>query len=694
MDEYSEDSTANQKKIKTALERFKLVEEAESAGRQLALEDIEFRKGDQWPDDIAAARKINGRPCLTINKMPQFVRQVTNDQKQNRPAIKVSPVDDYADKDTAKVLQGLIRNIENQSDAEEAYDKAFQSAAEGGFGYFRIYTDYVDAESFDLEARIGMISNPFNVFLDPYHQKLDGSDAEWGFIVENHSKDEFLRNYPESKLTKDDEWDANVEMHRQWIGEDEIRVAEYFYKEYEKTTICKMSDGRVVDKSELPEPNEDDLYLIDGILMEILDERKTTKCKVKWCKLTCSEVLEETEWVSKYIPIIPVYGEVLNIDGHIVRESIIRHAKDSQRMVNFWASAEAESISLAPKAPFIGAEGQFEGHEQEWANSNVENMPYLEYKPTTLDDGTPVPPPSRNAFEPPVMAITQARQLANEDVKETTGVPDAARGLASPETSGIAIQRRVNQGLTSNFHLVDNLSKSIKHAGRILVEIIPKIYDTPRAVRILGEQDEERIVRINDTLELPEGQKRPYDFSYGKYDVSVSTGPSYETKRQEARDNLLQMMQFNPQFAQVAGDLLVKNFDFPGAEELAERIKKTIPPDLLSDENDEIPPAVQAQLKQSGQMIEQLTAQIQQLQQTIDNDMLKIQSDEKRDLAKIQSEEKMELAKINADIQKEMLKAENKAGEEMLRAELKQLEAELKELGYGTRPRSQSAEPV
>jgi hypothetical protein len=668
------DSMPSDKKVlEQALERFKLCEENERHIRKKAKEDLRFLAGEQWPADVLEIRKRNGRPSLVINKMPQHTRHITNDQKQNRPAIKVSPVDDQADVDTANVLKGLIRNIEHTSDAEEAYDKAFEYAVKASFGFWRVYTDYEHDQSFNLEPRIGMIDNPFNVYLDPYSVKVDGSDANYGFIIDKISKDEFLSEHSDSDLKNHSDWKLLAKEYEDgWLSDDSLRVCEYYFKEQQKVKLLLLSDGSSYFEDEVLKDEEDEnVVIVADQMLTIEDERDAVRCKIYWYKINAVEVLDKTEWVGSYIPIIPVYGETLNVDGEVIRESAIRHAKDSQRMVNYWASSEAEAITLAPKAPFIGAEGSFEGHEADWQRANTDNLPFLEYKPTLLDNGSPAPPPQRNAFEPPVMAITQARQLANEDVKETTGVPDAARGLASPETSGIAIQRRVNQGLTSNFHFVDNLNKSIKHTGRILVEIIPKLYDTPRVVRILGEQGEEELIKINSVVgELPEGQKRPYDFTYGKYDVTVSTGPNYETKRQEARDSMLQMSQANPQFAQVASDLMVKNMDWPGADEIAERLKRTIPPEIIGG-NDEMPPQAVAQIKQMQQMIEQLTQQLQEAQNQIE-----------KDLIKIESQERIKAMEIDADLKKELMKIDGKEGEIILKEQMDLLNKRLEMLDY------------
>lgn len=656
--------------IDVALKRFKQMQEHNQEVYKVALEDMHFIKGDQWPDDVKMARQQDNRPCLTINKMPQHVRQVENDQKQNRPAIQVSPVDDYADIDTAHVLQGMIRNIENVSDAEYAYDKGFEGACRGGIGYFRLSTDYVDEKSFDLEARVDVIDNPFKAGIDPYSILPDGSDAKWGFVWDSMSREDFEAEFGKSKLARHEDWDGLTKNYDGWIGDDEVRIAEYFFKDIKRVKLIELSDGEVYFEDELPQPNEDGTFTLEleeaedigGVLIsqevfEVVRERWTTKCEVKHLKINAIEVLEETTFPGSYIPIIPVYGYSHNIDGEIIRESVIRHAKDSQRILNFWASSEAEAITLAPKAPFIGAEGQFTGHENKWGQANVKNYPYLEYNPVS-HEGHLAPPPQRNAFEPPVMAITQARLQANQDVKEGTGIYDASLGNRSNEVTGIAIQRRNQQSQTSNFHYVDNLAKSIRHAGRILVQIIPIIYDADRIVRTLGFDGEEKLVRINSDQNLLEDQKRAYHFSFGKYDVTISTGPNYETKRQEARDSMIQMSQASPKFAEVAGDLMVQNMDWPGSQEIAKRLKKTLPPEIVSDDEQEIPPQAQAVIGELTQRLELLAQENQILRNTQEKDLLKIQSDEKRALMKIEADYRMKLLDIEGQEHMAMVQQE------------------------------------
>lgn len=635
----AESAKSDEDILEIARRRFDLAAEAEAPIRALSLEDMEFAAGKQWPDDVEAARAADNRPCLTINRIPQFIRQITNDQRQNRPSVKVSPVDDKADIDTAKILQGIIRHVEYSSDADTAYDTAFDRAVRGGFGYFRIVTEYCDPNSFDLDIRIRRIRNPMNVYLDPHYQQPDGSDSNWGFIFEEMSADDYRMQFPKSDLISMEDWESLGDQRPGWVTKDTVRVAEYFYKEFQDTEIYLLSDKSVVTKDQLPQAA--------AMGLEVVAARKTLIPVVKWCKINGVEILEKTDWPGRWIPIIPVLGDELDIDGKRVLEGIVRHAKDSQRMYNYWKSSETETIALAPRAPWIGVEGQFEGHEGVWQTANVRNHPYLEYKPKTVG-GQPAGPPTRNVFEPPVQAITQASMYAAEDLKATTGIYDAAMGAQSNEKSGIAIQRRAAQAQTSNFHFIDNLSKSIRHCGRQLVDLIPKVYDTERAVRILGEDGSEEVVKINAYFEKGGKQVR-YDLGAGKYDVTVSTGPSFETKRQEAVVSMTEMSRAFPPLMQVAGDIMVKNMDWPGAQDIAERIRKTLPPGVADDkEKQPVPPEAQAQMGQMGQMIEQLTEQLKEKTHLVETKTLELESRERIEMAKLQMQAEIEMAKMGS----------------------------------------------
>lgn len=638
--EKSSSDNYDKKILEEAQSRFDTVVEAQSEIRRQSLDDIEFSIGDQWPDDIKAARERDGRPCLVVNKIPQFIQQVTNDQRQNRPSIVVHPVDDKADVETAKILQGLIRHIQYNSNAEVAYDNAFDGAVRGGFGYFRIITDYVSPMGFEQEILIKQIKNQFSVFFDPFSVEPDGSDAMFAMITEDISQDEYKKLYPDSRLASQGEWEATGNVAPLWMPDGSARVAEYFYKEFKKIKIVQLSDGSVIEKDQLPE------ILPEGI--EIVNERESQVPVVKWAKINGCEILEKRDWPGKYIPIVPVYGNDISVNGVRVLEGIVRNAKDPAKMYNYWTSAETEAIALAPRAPFIAAEGQLEGYEADWESANRRNHSVLTYKATTVA-GQPIAPPQRNAFEPAVQAITQARMLASDDIKATTGIYDASLGNRSNEQSGVAIQRRAMQAQTSNFHFIDNLSTSLRHAGRILIDLIPKIYDSPRIARIVSEDGEQEIVAVNQPTEY-QGKEVIFALDVGQYDVTVDVGPSFQTKRQEAVANMIELSKAVPQLMQIAGDLLVKNMDWPGATDIADRLKKTLPPGIADDPKNKnpIPPQVQAQMQQMNQLVEQLTAKLNELQDEKEQKLIEIESKERIEMAKLETQATIELAKLES----------------------------------------------
>jgi hypothetical protein len=619
--------------LDTAKERFKNAQDAWNDPYREALDDLKFRAGEQWPQELLASRKSKKRPVLTINKIPQFVRQISNEMRQNRPAIKVYPVDDNADIDTAKILSGVVRNIEYSSNADVAYNSAGEGAVEKSFGFFRITTEYSDPNSFDQVIKIKPIANHFSVFIDPSSQELDGSDANWAFVFDEVSKYELKAQYPYAEIN-DSDWGELSNNNADWFSKEKCRIAEYYYKEFTKVKIYKVQG---LDGIETTETKPEDESLI-------LDERDTLKPVVKWCKIVGCEILERTEWLGSYIPIIPVYGSRYYMDGRWHLESVFRQAKDSQRMFNYMKSYEAEAIGRTPKAPFMVAEGQIpKGYEQMWKSANTEDYPYLVYKPTD-HNGTLVGPPQRQQFEPAIQAITQASMLASDDIKATTGIYDASLGARSNEQSGVAIQRRNIQAQTSNYHFVDNQAISIRHCGRQIVELIPKIYTEETILRMIGEDGSPDFAKVNG---FDDKKQKNILLGAGKYDVVVDVGPSYATKRQESAQNLLDLMAKIPGQAPLIADLAVKNLDFPDAQALADRLKKALPPQFQDTPQQQIPPEVQQMMAQTQQEMQQLQQQNQAMSQIIANKQQELDVKLHIEQMKIESQEKIELAKLH-----------------------------------------------
>ena len=631
--------------LATMRSRFTMAVSAYSESREDELDDLRFEAGSpdnqwQWPADVLATRgsvqgqTINARPCLTINKLPQHVHQVTNEQRQNRPSVKVIPVDDNADVEVAEIFEGVIRHIEYISDADVAYDTACENQVTYGEGYIRVLTKYCDDNSFDQDLYIGRIRNSFSVYMDPTIQDPCGSDAEWCFVTEDMTKAEYERQFPDaapiSSMMQQGVGDSSLS---QWLTENTVRVAEYFYYEHTPTKL-NLYQGNMSAVEGSREDKE-----LKALGLKPLKSRMADVKKVKWLKTNGFEVLEEQEWAGKFIPVIRVVGNEYEVDGRLYVSGLIRNAKDAQRMYNYWVSQEAEMLALAPKAPFIGYGGQFEGYETQWKTANTTNWPYLEVNPDVTDGaGAVLPLPQR--AQPPMASsgLLQAKAGASDDIKSSTGQYDSSLGATSNERSGRAILAREKQGDTGTYHYVDNLARAIRHCGRQLVDMIPKIYDTERIARIIGVDGEVKRAKINPSQVEPVKKivdesgiviEKIYNPSVGKYDVCVSTGPSYMTKRQESLDAMSQLLQGNPQLWQVAGDLFVKNMDWPGAQEMAKRFAKTIDPKLLSDADED--PALQAaqqQLEAMGQELDQLHGMLQNVSKSMEAQDLAIKEQE------------------------------------------------------------------
>jgi hypothetical protein len=622
--------------LATARSRLNMAISAYSESREDEIDDLRFFAGSpdnhwQWPADVLATRgavqgqTINARPCLTINKLPQHVRQVTNDQRQNRPAIKVIPVDDKADTEVADIFDGLMRHIEYISDADVAYDTACENQVAYGEGYIRVLTEYCNEDSFDQDIKIGRVRNSFSVYMDPTIQDPCGSDAKWCFITEDILKEDYERMFPEaSPISTLKTLGVGDQSLSQWINEDTVRIAEYFYVEHESKTL-NLYPGNVSVFEGTPEDKQ-----MKAMGLKPVRSRKADVQKVKWCKINGYEILEEREWAGKFIPVVRVVGNEFEVDGRLYVSGLVRNAKDAQRMYNYWVSQEAEMLALAPKAPFIGYGGQFEGYEQQWKTANTQNWPYLEVNPDVTDGQGAVLPLPQRALPPMAQTgLIQAKMGASDDIKSTTGQYDSSLGATSNERSGRAILAREKQGDTGTYHYVDNLARAVRHIGRQIVDMIPKIYDTQRIARIIGLDGETKMAKVDPTQQEPVRKivdqagiviDRIYNLGVGRYDVCVTTGPSYMTKRQESLDAMSQLLQGNPQLWAVAGDLFIKNMDWPGAEEMAKRFSKTIDPKLMSD--DDKPPALQAaeqQIEAMGQEMEQMHRMLQNVHNSMES---------------------------------------------------------------------------
>lgn len=658
--------------LEEALKRFDMAYEESRDNRQRFVEDTEFcTTGDQWPQDVKKAR--GNRPALTFNKLQAIVCQMSGSYRQNQNAIKVSAAGEGAHDDIAEVYAGLIRNIEYQSKATVAYTTAFECAVRGGFGAWRVTTEYASDDAFEQDIRIERIRNPLTVYFDPRAQKQDRSDARWCFVTEIMDKDEFEELYPD--VCPDDFSSHEDDIYTQWYEKDGVRVAEYWVKKPAKKKIVQLSDGSVYDMSDdehkkavdaltkaVPQtpqqpPEEGEAPEPAPQPLTIVKEREVEVQEVLYYKLCGHAVLETSKWLGKYIPIVPIIGYEVDREGKNEIYSAIHYAKDAQRTYNYMKTTAVEMVALAPKTPYLVTPEMIQNFEGQWQKANNTNQPYLLYNPTP--QGAPQRIPSANM---PVAEVNMAMGAA-DDIKATTGLYDASLGAQGNETSGKAILARQNQGDQATFTFTDNMCHAIAYTGQILIDLIPQIYDTERVVRVMGLDDESELTVINKAVIDPQtGQEVILnDLTQGKYDVIVTTGPSYASQRIAAVDSIMQFMQANPQIGPLISDLVAKNMDWPGSAEIAERLKKALPPGLSGDDEQQgqqAPnPQQQMQQQQAIAMQQQQALEAQKAQNQNQIDAAKVQVEAQKvqaDMAKIELEHKkldLEAAKMHIALQ-------------------------------------------
>lgn len=611
---------------------------------QSAKDDLYFlsdEPGAQWDDKAFASRKRRNRPALTIDQLTQFVNQVSNDIRMNTPSVNVIPHSGGADIETAEIFQGMIRDIEQSSNADDAYDYAVNSAIKCSIGFIRVDHRYKDDTGFDQELYIERVVNPLAVYLDPNSVAPDGSDAMCAWVLEEMSVADFKKQYPGKNPVSFGGQDPKDEQ-----DESQVVICEYFEIYQEHVTIS------------------DDM----GNTREVMQRT------VRRYHLSGSDVLKETTFPGKYIPIIPVYGEEAWQDGERRIHSLIRKAKDPQRRYNFWASTEAELLMKAPKSTIIAVGGTTENYAADY--TDPDNAIVLRYDQTDAK-GNPAPPPQMNPGPQIPVGIVNAMQRAADDIKATMGLYNAFIGQRSNETSGVAINQRKMEGDRAVYHFGDNLVRSITHLGRVLVSAIPEIYSQPQIVRLIGKEEDSDEVGINGAM--VEGQERPFFLEQGQYNVVVTTGASFATMREEAAEFFQQVIQSQPQLIEVAGDLMFKYMDFPGAQALSERMRKLVPPNLLED-NDEDPAvmALKAENEQLKQAMQAMQAEAQGVQMQLENKQGELQIKAQDTAIKAegdQSKNQLELMKLQLEQQKQQMEFEIKAAE----LQLKQRELDIKE---------------
>lgn len=576
-----------------ARDRMKRAVDADKDNRIDALDDLKVLAGvGHWYDEMRKARETDNRPCLVVNMLPQFFRQVTGDIRNMNPGVKISPSDGTGDKLTAEAFEGIIRHVINRSDGSSVFERAAESAAACGMGYFRILTEYAHEDSFNQDMRLETIHNPFSVYFDPDAMMPTRQDAEWVFVTESMSQDDFTEQWPDASVVAVAN-DGMTDQMQHWRTGTTVVVAEYFWKERTPSTLYQMPDGSVITDPKKPPKG-------------FLAMRKGTKTTVKWAKISGNDVLEgPSDFPGKDLPVIAVMGEELYTGERIYRSSVIRHAKDQQRIYNYTWSSMMESLALQTKAPWLATPTQIAGFEDQWADPEA-NRTTLLYNYDPLAG-----PPSR--IQPAVASqgMTNVLMIAAQDLRATTGIQDAALGKQSGEHSGVAIRQRQMESDNATSIYADNMGKAIEHCGRVLVNIIPEVIDTPQTVRVLGVEGDATMVPVNQSVTTAQGPVT-IDLKKGRYDVEVNVGPNYATKKQAAAEGMMQFIQANPNAGMLIGDLVAANMDWPGADAIAERLKKGLQaqmPGVVEDDQQGQPNPQQMQAMQAQQQDQQRQAE-------------------------------------------------------------------------------------
>jgi hypothetical protein len=702
--------------LEDALARFKLAADAEDAQRKRELEDLRFVDFDeQWPSDVRASRDgynpgagmptVPPRPCLTINKLLQPVEQITNQLRQARLAVQFAPKSSGASQEVAEAYEDIARGIQADSRAHLARQWGFERAAKCGRGAYRILTEYANDEDFDQDIVIKRILNQATVYLDPSAQEPDWSDGQWAFVTEDMPWSRYKRAYPKSQLAEadDEELTGLGDEQPLWSRDTPtgrmVRIAEYWYIEPNKVsvTLFTLPDGseRTLEAKDAPEGAMPVLGP-DGKPLTRELERHT----VKFAKINAIEVLEESDWPGKFIPIVPVIGREVNVNGERRWTGIVRPAMDAQRSYNYMRSAQVEGIGLAPKAPYVGYAEVVEGYEAFWDQANVRNFSFLPVKAARDASGAVLPPPQRNVVEPAIQAITLAAHEADGDIKATTGIFDPSLGNLSPSDRPgkaiLALQKQAEQG-TSGY--LDNLAQmSMLLEGKILRDLIPKIYNRPgRVVAAVGADEQRSQIMLGAPFVKDKGGVRPagpqdanpktIDLSKGEYSVAVTVGKSFTTRREEGVSAMGELAQAAPQLVPMYADRWVKNMDFPGAKEIGDRLEKMLPPELKDGENGPDPAALQKQLTEQGQMLQVMTQELEGKTRLIETDGIKAQASlqetqikeqaaSEREAAKLQAEKEVAALKAFVDLAKAEITADSARAAE-------HSEMAMKELGFG-----------
>jgi len=602
-------------------DRLRIAQQAEGENRNNAVLALQFEDGQQWPDDLYNLRKISRRPTLTINHTRTMVRRVVNNMRQQRPRIKVHPVGEGADIDIARKISGLIRHIETHSHAGVAYDTGGEFSVKIGWGYWRVLSEWVKDSVDQQELILLPVMNPFTVYIDPASIQPSGEDMEWCIVSEMMKRSEYERKYPDDEQT---EWreGATGDEFKDWQTKEQIRLAEYFRIAKKKDTLLKLQSGGSVYQS---------LYVPErhgGVAKNLRGDdikRPTYRRQIEWYRINGTTVVEKVELPGHWIPIVRCEGNRLDLNGEVRRRGMVMDMMDAQRMYNYWRTKETETIALAPLAPWLGTAEHFDGHN-EWNDANQKPYKALVYNPAFLEqpDGTktPLPPPIRTEPVAIPAGFVGAAESAGKDLMALAGMPhEPGQDKPGEVVSGVALERRQTLSDISHFQYYDNQTRAIAHTGRILLDLIPHYYSEERMQRIVGEDGVPQMVKINERAPNPQDPTLTIiknDVTVGRYDVVMDTGPGYETKRLEGAEAMLDLLKtpLAEPIAKVGADLIVRNMDFAGADDLADRLAPLTPQGLeqaikqLPKEAQGIVTAMQQQLTQAQQVIQHLQLEL------------------------------------------------------------------------------------
>jgi len=597
-------------------------------------------KGAQWHDDAYKKRTTEGKPTLEINLVRAYVQQQINTMRQNRPQAKVVPVDSGADPETAKLLEGLIKDVEEASNFEDALDVAAANQVHAAVGFYRIITDYINERSFNQEPRFKSIPNPQAVLIDPLSKELDGSDMSRALVCEWVDKDQVEKEYGKDAVS-----DFEMDKSSDWNNTTNktVCVAEYFYKEEVADTLCRLVDGSIEFKSVLLDQfTEDEL----GELVDI--ERPSSRTEIKWAKVTGCKILEKGVFPGQYIPIFPVYGEVTWVENERHVFSLVHFAKDAQRLFNYWKSTEAHILQKNQDDILAVDHRAIDGFEDEWQNPG--KYGYSRYH-AVEEDGKLLPLPQRLGAATPPVGILNASESAKGLIPDILNMHAPQMGQDVNQQSGRAIGLLQRQSDTAQYHFQDNLNKTIRHSARVLIGLFPILYDTEMVRRIVGADGDSELVRLNASTNLDQDEQSKAingilnDMSVGRFDVRMDTGPSFNTQREQSFALMMQLVQSNPALFNLVADLIVINSPLLNAKEIAERVKMLVPPQAIGKEKID-PAQAKAQIAQLDQLVQKMTADMTALQQQLDDktadrniEMMK---------AQLQAEKDIQVAEINA----------------------------------------------